>query len=78
MLVHDAQFVAGEDAVAAAYGHALVDDAIELARTAGVGQLWLFHHGPDRSDDAVAAIATAAASDMLDVRVATEQTVVHL
>jgi ribonuclease BN (tRNA processing enzyme) len=78
VLVHDAQFVAGEETVAADYGHALVDDAVHLARVAGVGQLWLFHHGPDRTDDAIARIAGAAASDVVDVRVATEQTVLQL
>ena len=35
LLVHDAQFVERERAVADAYGHATVDDAVDLARRAG-------------------------------------------
>lgn len=51
VLIHDAQFQAAERAVADAYGHATVDDAVELALAAGVATLVLFHHGPARTDD---------------------------
>ena len=37
--------------MARAYGHRTVDDAIDLALDAGVGELVLFHHAPGRTDD---------------------------
>jgi phosphoribosyl 1,2-cyclic phosphodiesterase len=57
VLVHDAQFTEGERALADAYGHATIDDAIKLATDAGVGTLVLFHHSPVRTDDQLDAIA---------------------
>jgi phosphoribosyl 1,2-cyclic phosphodiesterase len=42
------------------WGHSTYESGIELARTAGVGQLLLFHHDPKRSDDAVAKLERAA------------------
>ena len=57
VLIHDAQFHEAERAVAVAYGHATVDEAVHLARDCGVGSLVLFHHGPERSDDALDAMA---------------------
>ncbi len=60
VLVHDAQFVEGEQALSAAYGHATVDQAIALAARAEVGELVLFHHAPDRSDDELDAMLAVA------------------
>lgn len=57
LLVHDAQFVDAEGAVAVAYGHATVRQAIGLARQCSVGALLLFHHSPVRSDEALDDIA---------------------
>ena len=56
VLLHDAQFVERERALADAYGHSTVDDAVALAQEAGVRHLVLFHHGPARTDDALDAI----------------------
>jgi ribonuclease BN (tRNA processing enzyme) len=61
VLLHDAQFVERERALADAYGHSTVDDAVALALRAGVRTLVLFHHGPARTDDALDAIAATAA-----------------
>ncbi|HET6773179.1 MAG TPA: MBL fold metallo-hydrolase [Acidimicrobiales bacterium] len=60
VLVHDAQFVAAESALATAYGHATVDQAVALAAEAGVGELVLFHHSPERTDDEAMALLHAA------------------
>jgi phosphoribosyl 1,2-cyclic phosphodiesterase len=57
VLLHDAQFVESERALADAYGHATIDDAIRLATDAEVGTLVLFHHSPVRTDDQLDAIA---------------------
>ena len=82
MLVHDAQFVEPERAVADLFGHATVDDALALAERAGARRLALFHHAPARSDDDVEAIGRALAASAsprgVDVFVAREADVVHL
>jgi phosphoribosyl 1,2-cyclic phosphodiesterase len=60
LLVHDSQFLAHERAVADLYGHATVDDALDLAERCGARSLALFHHSPGRRDDDVEAIGRAA------------------
>jgi phosphoribosyl 1,2-cyclic phosphodiesterase len=82
VLVHDAQFVERERAVADLYGHATVDDALDLAALAGARRCALFHHAPARSDDDVEHIgrtlAAAAGDRGVDVFVAREEDVVDL
>jgi ribonuclease BN (tRNA processing enzyme) len=74
VLIHGGQFVAAESATATAYGHATVDAAIELARSAGVGTLVLTHHGPGRTDEQVDSIIGAAQRETpLPVVVATQE-----
>jgi ribonuclease BN (tRNA processing enzyme) len=51
VLLHDAQFIEAERGLADAYGHATVEETIDLAGNAGVGLLVLFHHSPVRTDD---------------------------
>ncbi len=53
VLVHDAQFLLHEARTAHEYGHSTVDETVELAVEAGVGELVLFHHSPARTDDEV-------------------------
>lgn len=74
VLVHDAQFLAHEAAVADEFGHCTVPAAVEFARQAGVGELVLFHHAPTRSDDAVAEIAAGLDRGGLRVTVAVQGT----
>lgn len=78
VLVHDAQFLSSEQAVADAYGHATVDDALELARLCAARALALFHHGPARIDDEVEAIGRAASGRGVEVIVAREEAVIEL
>jgi ribonuclease BN (tRNA processing enzyme) len=59
VLLHDGQFVAAERAVADDYGHATVDEAIDLAVRGGVGTLVLLHHSPARTDDQLDALAAS-------------------
>ena len=78
VLLHDAQFVESERALADAYAHSTVDDAVGLAEECGVRKLVLFHHGPARTDAALDAIAAglepsgsvvvAAQGDIIDAR----------
>ncbi len=72
VLVHDAQFVDAERAIADAYGHATVDDAIALATKADARLLLLFHHSPARTDDELDALARAVADAPIPVRLARE------
>jgi phosphoribosyl 1,2-cyclic phosphodiesterase len=82
LLVHDAQFVASERAVADLYGHAVIDDAIALAKQCAARTLALFHHGPARIDADVEAIGrefgAAGAGQGVDVIVAREEAVIEL
>jgi phosphoribosyl 1,2-cyclic phosphodiesterase len=72
-LVHDSQFVAAESALAVAYGHATVEQAVALAAGADVGELVLFHHSPTRSDaEAEPLLRAAAAAARCPVRLAVE------
>jgi phosphoribosyl 1,2-cyclic phosphodiesterase len=82
VLIHDAQFLEPERAVADLFGHATADDALALAALAGARRLALFHHAPARSDDDVEAIggalAESASARGVDVFVAREADVVQL
>jgi len=60
LLVYDAQYTPEEYPAKVGWGHSTWAAAAELARTAGVGQLALFHHDPRRTDDQVAEIEERA------------------
>jgi len=65
VLVYDAQYLPDEYAGRAGpsrlgWGHSTYEAGVELARTAGVSQLVLFHHDTLRTDDAVEAIEERA------------------
>ena len=54
VLIHDAQFNRAElRAGKAGWGHSAWEDAVECAKEAKVDQLFLFHHDPDASDEAL-------------------------
>lgn len=53
VLCHDAQYNADDMPAKKGWGHSTVAQACDLARTAEVGHLVLFHHDPERSDAAV-------------------------
>jgi ribonuclease BN (tRNA processing enzyme) len=82
VLVHDAQFLEPERVVADLYGHATVDDALELAVLARARRLALFHHSPARADDDVETIgrdlARMGADRSVEVFVAREEDVIDL
>lgn len=59
LLVHDATYTADEYEQHRGWGHSTCDDAVALALDAGVGELVLFHHRPERSDDEVDACTDA-------------------
>lgn len=53
VLVHDTMYTSEEYERHRGWGHSTYNDAVELAIEAGVEQLVLFHHKPERSDDEV-------------------------
>jgi phosphoribosyl 1,2-cyclic phosphodiesterase len=77
-LIHDAQMLTPEELAAEArFGHASADYAAELGRRAGVNQVVLFHHRPDRTDDALDELAQRFA-DVSGVMPAKQDAILHL
>lgn len=50
VLVHDATYTADEYPMHRGWGHSIPEETVALAIEAGVEQLVLFHHKPDRED----------------------------
>ncbi|MDE3194160.1 MAG: MBL fold metallo-hydrolase [Chloroflexota bacterium] len=50
-LIHDAQYE--DDDYKKGWGHSTIASAVDVAARAGVRRLVLYHHDPDRSDDAL-------------------------
>ncbi|MEO3857642.1 MBL fold metallo-hydrolase [Acrocarpospora sp. B8E8] len=57
LLIHDGQFRPEEQALADAYGHATITDALAFAERCGARRLLLTHHAPTRTDDQLDALA---------------------
>jgi len=58
VLIHDSQLLSPEElASEGRFGHAVADYAAELGRRAGVRRVVLFHHRPDRNDEALDLLA---------------------
>jgi phosphoribosyl 1,2-cyclic phosphodiesterase len=72
VLVHDAQLLAEELAAEAAFGHAAAEYAVGLGRRAGARQVVLFHHRPDRTDEALDQLAQRFAASTVPVVVSAE------
>lgn len=53
ILIHDATYTAAEYERHRGWGHSTYEDAVALALDAGVEELVLFHHRPERSDEEV-------------------------
>jgi phosphoribosyl 1,2-cyclic phosphodiesterase len=60
VLVYDAQYTPGEYATRHGWGHSTWLEATHIAKQAGVRQLAIFHHDPDRGDEAVREIEAEA------------------
>jgi ribonuclease BN (tRNA processing enzyme) len=75
LLLHDGQFLAGEQRMADDYGHATIPDALRFAAECGARRLVLTHHAPGRSDDELDIIA----KDLPDsVTLARQDEVLHV
>ncbi len=62
LMVHDAQYLDEDLPLKQGWGHSTVFQVLELARSAEVRTLALYHHDPDRDDAALDTIALNAAS----------------
>ncbi|MCA9647895.1 MAG: MBL fold metallo-hydrolase [Polyangiaceae bacterium] len=60
LLIHDSQYIKSDMPAKVGWGHSVVDDVLELGKLARPKRLSLFHHDPDRTDDALDAIGAAA------------------
>jgi phosphoribosyl 1,2-cyclic phosphodiesterase len=60
VLVHDAQFLEEDMPHRHGWGHSLVDDVLRFGEAAKPKKLVLFHHDPDRNDDALVEIGHRA------------------
>lgn len=76
-LIHDSQLLPEELAAEAQFGHSAADYAVGLGRAAGARCVVLFHHKPDRTDDALDALAERLGARG-DVVVASEGLVLQL
>jgi phosphoribosyl 1,2-cyclic phosphodiesterase len=62
LIIHDAQYLPSDMPHKHGWGHSLVDQVLELGRQAEAHSLALYHHDPDRDDDALDRIAAHAAA----------------
>ncbi len=53
VLIHDAQYLPEDMPAKRGWGHSILPRVLELAAAARVGHLVLFHHDPDRDDEAL-------------------------
>jgi phosphoribosyl 1,2-cyclic phosphodiesterase len=60
VLVHDATYLASELPTHQGWGHSSSEEAVRFALACEAGTLVLFHHHPDRDDDAVERVVEAA------------------
>jgi phosphoribosyl 1,2-cyclic phosphodiesterase/CheY-like chemotaxis protein len=60
VVISDAQYDAQEYPAHVGWGHSCVDDVVDLAISAGVKRLFLFHHDPDHSDSHIAQMLAGA------------------
>jgi phosphoribosyl 1,2-cyclic phosphodiesterase len=77
ILIHDAQYVDLDMPAKRGWGHSVVGQVLEMAHAAEVRHLVLFHHDPDRSDDALDRIQEEARSWLSERGSATLCTVAH-
>jgi ribonuclease BN (tRNA processing enzyme) len=77
-LIHDAQYLEAD--FKPTWGHSTIASAIDVATKAKVKRLVLYHHDPDRSDDALDRIAvdSQAKAKGIEVVVAREGMVLEI
>jgi phosphoribosyl 1,2-cyclic phosphodiesterase len=77
LLIHDAQHTATELPAVAGFGHSAAEYAVALGERCGVDRVLLFHHDPNRTDDAVRqVVADVVARFSVAIDAAAEGTVI--
>lgn len=77
ILIHDAQYEESEMVDKRGWGHSALPSVLELGAKAETPHLVLFHHDPDRDDDALDSIGWRAQQRLRHDRIATQVTVAH-
>jgi phosphoribosyl 1,2-cyclic phosphodiesterase len=77
VLIHDAQYDEHEMHSKRGWGHSSVQSVVELGAKAETPHLVLFHHDPDRDDDALDALGWRAQALLRHDKSATVATVAH-
>jgi phosphoribosyl 1,2-cyclic phosphodiesterase len=75
LLIHDAQYVEADMPAKHGWGHSLVSDVLELGRLAEASKVALFHHEPERDDEALDRIGVAASAWLKEKESATRAVV---
>jgi phosphoribosyl 1,2-cyclic phosphodiesterase len=76
-LIHDSQYVPSDMPHKRGFGHSLVEDVLALGQFAKPDRLVLFHHDPDRSDDALDEIARSSKAWLAERAKGVELLVAH-
>lgn len=77
VLIHDAQYDEPEMTQKRGWGHSSLQSVLDLGRQAETPHLVLFHHDPDRDDDALDAFGARARGWLEQQRCPTRATVAH-
>jgi phosphoribosyl 1,2-cyclic phosphodiesterase len=75
LLIHDAQYVEADMPAKRGWGHSIVSDVLELARQSEARSVVLFHHEPERDDEALDRIGVSASAWLKDKGCATQAVV---
>ena len=78
VLLHDAQHAAEEWPARAHFGHASAEYAVALGEACGVGEVVLFHHDPNRTDDEVDRLLARFSSSRVSVVAAVETATIDI
>jgi phosphoribosyl 1,2-cyclic phosphodiesterase len=60
VVIHDTQYLETDMPSKRGWGHSTLEDVLRLGQKAATPHLVLFHHDPERDDDAIDALATRA------------------
>jgi phosphoribosyl 1,2-cyclic phosphodiesterase len=64
LMIHDSQYLPEDMPLKRGYGHSTIPEVLELAKAAEARALTLFHHEPERDDDALDEIGRRSAAWM--------------
>jgi len=78
LLIYDAYFTAAEYPRYQGWGHSTWEEGLALLEAAGAGQLILFHHKPERSDEEMAALEASITGQNPRAKAAREGMVISI